>query len=149
MRIKDQLPIANRLLAALPRNEYQRLLPKLELVTLDFGAILHETGSPIKQVYFPNNSLVSLLTLVDERMALEVGMVGCEGMVGIALSLGAKASPVRALVQGAGTAMRMTAAQFSKELRLSPRLQQAVHVYINQLMAQVAQSAACNRFHVV
>lgn len=111
--------------------------------------ILLETGSPIKQVYFPNNSLVSLLTLVDERMALEVGMVGCEGMAGIALVLGVKASPVRALVQEAGTAMRMTAAQFSKELRLSPRLQQAVHVYTNQLMVQVAQSAACNRFHVV
>jgi len=149
MRIKDQLPVANRLLAALPRNEYQRLLPKLELVTLDFGVILHEPGKPIKHVYFPSNSLVSLLTLVDERMALEVGMVGCEGMVGIALSLGVKASPVRALVQGAGTAMRMTAAQFTKELRSSPRLQQAVHLYTNQLMAQVAQSAACNRFHVV
>jgi CRP-like cAMP-binding protein len=82
-------------------------------------------------------------------MALEVGMVGREGMVGIPLALGTDVSPVRALVQGAGTAMRMKSARFSKEIRKSPQLQHEVYCYANALMAQVSQTAACNRFHVV
>jgi CRP-like cAMP-binding protein len=141
--------VANSLLAELPGRNYQRLLPGLELVTLKFGDVLYEPGQKIRHVYFPGNSLVSLLTLVDDRMALEVGMVGREGMVGLPLALGADVSPVRALVQGAGTAMRMTSARFSRELRKSPQLRQGVHHYANALMAQVSQTAACNRFHVV
>jgi len=141
--------VANSLLAQLTGRNYQRLLPGLELVELKFGDVLYEPGQKIRHVYFPGNSLVSLLTLVDDRMALEVGMVGREGMVGLPLALGAVDSPVRALVQGAGTAMRMTSARFSKEFRKSPRLRQGVHHYANALMAQVSQTAACNRFHVV
>ncbi len=140
---------ANSLLAALPGKSYQRLLSGLEPVTLNFGDVLYEAGHKIRHVYFPANSLVSLLTLVDNRMALEVGMVGHEGMVGIPLALGADVSPVRALVQGAGTAMRMKSARFSKEIRKSPPLQHEVYRYANALMAQVSQTAACNRFHVV
>jgi CRP-like cAMP-binding protein len=140
---------ANSLLAALPGRNYRRLLPGLELVTLNFGDVLYEPGQKIRHVYFPGNSLVSLLTLVDGRMALEVGMVGREGMVGLPLALGADVSPVRALVQGTGTAMRMQSARFSREIRKSPQLQQGVHRYANALMAQVSQTAACNRFHVV
>jgi CRP-like cAMP-binding protein len=140
---------ANNLLAALPGRNYRRLLPGLELVTLNFGDVLYEPGQKIRHVYFPGNSLVSLLTLVDGRMALEVGMVGREGMVGLPLALGADVSPVRALVQGTGTAMRMQSARFSREIRKSPQLQQGVHRYANALMAQVSQTAACNRFHVV
>ena len=141
--------VANSLLAALPGKNYQRLLSGLELVTLNFGDVLYEAGQKIRHVYFPGNSLVSLLTLVNGRMALEVGMVGREGMVGIPLALGSDVSPVRALVQGAGTAMRMTSARFSKEIRESPQLQHGVYGYANALMAQVSQTAACNRFHVV
>ena len=141
--------VANSLLAALPGKNYQRLLSGLELVTLNFGDVLYEAGQKIRHVYFPGNSLVSLLTLVNGRMALEVGMVGREGMVGLPLALGSDVSPVRALVQGAGTAMRMTSARFSKEIRESPQLQHGVYGYANALMAQVSQTAACNRFHVV
>ena len=141
--------VANSLLAQLPGRNYQRLLPGLEPVILKFGDVLYEPGQKIRHVYFPGNSLVSLLTLVDHRMALEVGMVGREGMVGLPLALGADVSPVRALVQGTGTAMRMTSARFSREFRKSPRLRQGVHHYANALMAQVSQTAACNRFHVV
>lgn len=141
--------VANSLLAELTGRNYQSLLSGLELVTLKFGDVLYEPGQKIRHVYFPGNSLVSLLTLVDDRMALEVGMVGREGMVGLPLALGADVSPVRALVQGAGTAMRMTSARFSREFRKSPRLRQGVHHYANALMAQVSQTAACNRFHVV
>jgi CRP-like cAMP-binding protein len=141
--------VANSLLAALPGENYRRLSSGLEPVELEFGDVLYEAGQEIRHVYFPGNSLVSLLTVVDQRMALEVGMVGHEGMVGVPLALGAQVSPVRALVQGAGTAMRMESARFRREIRRSPQLQQGVHRYANTLMAQVSQTAACNRFHVI
>ena len=141
--------VANILLGALPRKSYQRLRSGLEQVELDFGDVLYEPGQKIGHVYFPGNSLVSLLTVVDRRMALEVGMVGREGMVGVPLALGAQVSPVRALVQGAGTAMRMESARFCREIRRSPKLQRGIHRYANALMAQVSQTAACNRFHFI
>src|SRR4051812_23914700 len=90
-----------------------------------------------------------MLTVIDRRLALEVGLIGREGMVGTAFALGTGTSPVRALVQGAGTAMRMEAAAFRKELRLSTTLQRELHLYNHALMIQFAQTAACNRFHVV
>jgi CRP-like cAMP-binding protein len=141
--------IANRVLAALPRKSYLRLLPGLVPVELGFGEVLYEPGKPIKDVYFPNQSLVSLLTLVEGHLALEVGLVGREGMVGIPLALGIDASPVRALVQGAGPALRMNAAGFRRELGRSPPLQRELHRYVYTLMAQISQTAGCNRFHVV
>lgn len=149
MPVPKQSAIANSLLAALPRREYQRLADGLEPVTLTFGEVLYEPGETTRHVYFPNESLVSLLTLVDGRLALEIGMVGREGMVGTALALGVGVSPVRALVQGTGAAMRMKSARFLKEFRLSLPLQRALYRYTHTLMAQIAQTAACNRFHVV
>jgi CRP-like cAMP-binding protein len=137
------------MLAALPRKQYQRLLTGLEPVALSFGEVLHEPGERIRHVYFPSDSLVSLLTIVEGHLALEVGMVGREGMVGVPVSLGTDVSPVRALVQGAGSAMRMKSARFSQEIRKSPQLQQEVGRYTRALMAQITQTAACNRFHVV
>jgi len=142
-------PAANRLLAALPPKECRRLLDATEQVALTYGEFLYEPGDEIKYVYFPNDCLVSLLTLVDQHQALEVGLVGREGMVGIPLVLETSVSPVRALVQGSGTAMRMEAAPFLTELRQSPALQRELHRYTYALMAQVTQTAACNRFHVV
>src|SRR6267378_4208958 len=149
MRVARRLPVANSMLAALPRKQYQNLLSGLESVALTFGEVLYEPGERIRFVYFPGDSLVSLLTLVDDQSALEVGMVGREGMVGVPLSLGADISPVRALVQGAGAAMRMKSARFSEEIRKSPQLQRQVSRYTRALMAQITQTAACNRFHVV
>jgi CRP-like cAMP-binding protein len=137
------------MLAALPREQYQRLLSGLESVALAFGEVLYEPGERMRHVYFPGDSLVSLLTLVDGHLALEVGMVGREGMVGLSLALGRDVSPVRALVQGSGAAMRMTSARFCEEIRKSPQLQQEVNRYTGVLMAQITQTAACNRFHVV
>ncbi len=141
--------IANTLLAALPRKSYLRLLPNLVPVELGFGEVLYEPGKPIRDVYFPGQSLVSLLTLVEGHLALEVGLVGREGMVGVPLALGIDASPVRALVQGAGPALRMNAAGFRRELSRSPPLQRELYRYVHTLMAQISQTAGCNRFHVV
>ena len=142
-------PVANSLLAALPRKSYLRLLPGLSPVTLAFGKVLYEPGQPIREVYFPSECLVSLLTVVEGHLALEVGLVGREGMVGVALALGIDRSPVRALVQGSGPALRMTAAHLLREFRLSPPLRRELYRYTHALMAQISQTAACNRFHVV
>ena len=139
----------NRLLASLPRQSYRDLLQHLDPVTLVFGDVLYETGTRIREVYFPGKSVVSLLTVVDGHNALEVGLVGPEGMVGLPLALGVETSPVRALVQGAGGAMQMTAAHFRTALNASPPLQRSLSRYTHDLMAQITQTAACNRFHRV
>jgi CRP-like cAMP-binding protein len=147
--LADPVPVANSLLAALPRKQGRHLIDQLEQVVLTYGEVLYEPGEQIKYVYFPNDSLVSLLTLVDRHQALEVGLVGREGMVGIPLSLGSRISPVRAMVQGTGTAMRMNAAPFLKELGQSLALHLELHRYTYALMSQITQTAACNRFHAV
>jgi len=141
--------IENSLLAAVPRKAYQRMLAGLEPVTLNFGEVLYEPGETIRHVYFPGASLVSLLTLADGHLALEVGLIGREGMVGIPLVLGHSRSLVRALVQGEGAALRMTSAKFLREFRDNPLLQRELYRYTHALMAQISQTAACNRFHVV
>jgi CRP-like cAMP-binding protein len=141
--------LPNSLLAALPRRDYQHLLASLEPVTLTFGEVLYEPGKAIRHVFFPVGAMVSLLTLVEGHKALEVGMVGFEGMLGIGLALGIGVSPVRALVQGAGPALRMKAASFLAAFRQSPLLQREIYHYAHTLMAQITQTAACNRFHVV
>ena len=139
----------NRLLATLPAQEYERLLASLEPVTLTYGEVLYEPGDRIHHVYFPNDCLVSLLTVVEGHRALEVGLVGREGMVGSRLALGITASSVRALVQGTGTAVRMKSARFLQEFRRSPALQRALFNFTDALMLQITQTAACNRFHTV
>ncbi len=141
--------IPNKLLVGLPAKAYRRLVAGLEPVALQFGDVLYEAGRRMRHVYFPGDSLVSLLTLVNGHLALEVGMVGREGMVGLPLALGRDVSPVRALVQGAGGAMRMTSARFSREMRKTPMLRRGVYRYADALLAQVSQTAACNRFHQV
>jgi CRP-like cAMP-binding protein len=142
-------PIANSLLAALPRKDCQGLLAGLEPVALNYGEVLFEPGEPIRHVYFPNDSLVSLLTTVEGHEALEVGLVGREGMVGISLALGMDVSSVRALVQGSGTAMRMESARFHKEFPQCPALQRELYRFAHAMLVQARQTAACNRFHVV
>ena len=140
---------ANSLLAVLTRKSYQRLLPRLESVTLTFGDVLYRPRETIRHVYFPGDCMVSLLALADGHRALEVGLVGCEGMLGVPVTLGVRHSPVRALVQGSGTALRMKSALFLNELRHNAPLQCAVNRYTYDLMVQVTQTAACNRFHQV
>lgn len=145
----NPVKIANSLLAALPNKDYQRLIPNLERVSLVFGETMYEPGAVIRHVYFPEDSLISLLTLVEGHLALEVGLIGREGMLGVSLALGVDIAPVRALVQGNGTALRMSTARFMKELQRSPALEKEIFLYTHALMAQVTQTAACNRFHVV
>ncbi len=149
MPLANHETFANDLLSALPKKEYQHLLTLLEPVTLTLGEALYRPAELIQYVYFPINSMVSLLTLVEGHQALEVGMVGHEGMLGIPLALGVNNSPVHALVQGTGMSMRMPAAIFKNELHQSVSLQREVYRYVYELMVQITQSAACNRFHRV
>src|SRR3989442_13045811 len=133
-------PLANSVLAALPPGTYRDLLSGLEPVALVFGDVLYEPGAPIREVYFPTDGLVSLLTLVEGRLALEVGLVGREGMVGVALALGIGVSPIRALVQGGGTALRMSAARFRRELRRSAPLQRELYRYTDRKSTRLNSS---------
>ncbi len=144
-----QADAANRLLAALPAKEYERLLAGFEPVKLTYGEVLYEPGEQMRYVYFPSDCLVSLLIVVEGHRALEVGLVGREGMVGSRLALGSTTASVRALVQGTGTAVRIRSAAFLREYQRSPVLQRALLHFTDTLMSQVTQAAACNRFHPV
>lgn len=140
---------SNRLLAALPNKDQQRFLAGCEQVELAFADVLAEPGESICHVYFPAGSFISLVSKADGHANLEVGLVGDEGMLGIALILGVDVSPLHAVVQGSGPALRMDAALFVRELEQSPELQQLLKRYLYIVMVQLAQTAACTHFHVV
>lgn len=137
----------NAVLASLPRREFRRLHAALAPVSLKFGQVVYKPGEAIRYVYFPIDCLISLLTAVDKRRSLEVGMVGNEGMAGMPFILGMGVSGVCALVQGGGNALRMAAGPFRIEFNRNPALQEALYRYMYALMAQISQTAACNRFH--
>jgi CRP-like cAMP-binding protein len=147
MQTRNEIPVANDLLGAMPRQAYRHMQTSLESVELSYGQVLYEPMGSIRHVYFPIDCLVSLLTAVDQNRTLEVGMVGNEGMVGMPMAMGIRVSAVRALVQGSGTALRMTAARFRTEFKNNLPLQRALFRYNHLLMAQISQTAACNRFH--
>jgi CRP-like cAMP-binding protein len=141
-------PITNRLISRLPASDRERMLAHSELVQLTFGDVLVSPGETIRYVYFPTSSFISLISPMDST-SLEVALAGSEGMFGVPVALGVAYSNVRALVQGAGPAWRMSAASFRRELAANPALLKGVNRYIHVLMSELAQTAGCNRFHVV
>lgn len=146
---KKRAPHTNRLIEALPRKDRQHFLAGCEPVELVLEDVLCEPGDVIRHVYFPTDSFISLVSPVDGRASLEVALVGNEGMHGIALTLDVDVAPLHALVQGGGGALRMNAAPFRRELNQSPALRRGIHRYIYVLMSQLAQTAACTRFHLL
>ena len=139
----------NRLLSSLPATEYKRLAPDLELIRLAFGEVLYEPGDTINHVYFPNDSIISLLSAMSERSTLEVGMVGNEGVAGFSVFMGVSVSSTRAIVQGAGSAMRMTSAVMRQEANRLGSFHKLLHRYSHSWQDQVSQSSACHSFHPV
>lgn len=141
--------VENQLIARLPRRDRLRLLAICEPLELMLGEVLCEPDKPTRHVYFPTEGFISLVAMIQGSPGVEVGMVGREGMLGAQLALGIVTAPLKALVQGPGTAWRIPTAAFRRELERSPALQRSLHRYVYVLMAQLAASAGCLRFHLI
>jgi CRP-like cAMP-binding protein len=137
----------NRLLAALPPEVSARLLPHLETVALGLKDIVYAANEPIEHVYFPINGMISMVSLMEDGQAVEVGTIGNEGMVGLPVFLGAESTPGQAFSQVPGEALRMTAEAFTQEVLPEGPLRALLHRYTQALIVQIAQSSACNRLH--
>ena len=139
----------NLLLAALPSADRRRLLEDRDPDNLVEGDTLTEVGDKVRYAFFPINSFISLIAPLERAAQLEVGLVGDEGMVGTSLILGVRVAPLRALVQGAGLAWKLDAATLSRELVRSFALRRVLQRYLYVSMSQIAQTAACTRYHFV
>jgi CRP-like cAMP-binding protein len=142
-------PLENRLLAALPSDQYQRLLPQLQQVSFSLGEVVYEFGGQLDYVYFPTSSIVSLLYTMENGTSAEMGLTGNDGVVGIALFMGGGTMPNRAVVQSAGNAVRMKAKLLQAEFALGGKFQQLLLRYTQALITQISQTAVCNRLHSV
>lgn len=139
----------NWLIDSLPEEERTRFLADCETVELPFGQMLAEPGETLSHVLFPIDCRVSLIATLESGGRLEVSMVGSEGMVGIPLMLGAQTSALQMLIQGAGSALRMTSACFQDHLARSPALEKLMKRYLNVLISQISQSAVCTHYHAL
>ncbi len=142
-------PRQNRLLAALPDTEWQRLKARLELTPMPLGHVLYESGMALQHVYFPTNCIVSLLYVMEDGHSAEIAIVGKEGMVGVALFMGGETTPSRALVQSAGHAYRLPGKVIKEEFSQAGPVQRLLLRYTQALITQMAQTAVCNRHHSV
>ncbi len=140
---------SNQLLAQLPPRSQQRIGALGEVVELKLSEILGDAGRPTSFVLFPIEGFISLLAQVDGEHAIEVGMVGREGMLGIQVALGVSAEPLKTIVQGAGKALRISAAAFRREHAANPALRSTIDRYVYVLFAQHTRAAACLRFHQI
>ncbi|HYN64069.1 MAG TPA: Crp/Fnr family transcriptional regulator [Candidatus Limnocylindrales bacterium] len=142
-------PKGNRLLAALPEESYQALLPFLEPMALPLGMALYESGGEQGYVYFPTSSIVSLLYVLADGASAEIAVTGSEGLVGVALFMGGETTPSRAVVQSAGHGYRLRAAELKRQFETGGALQHLLLRYTQALITQMTQTAVCNRHHAV
>lgn len=147
--LKPTVPTDNHLLAALAQPEQERLFPHLEITSLKLGEVLYESGSRLSHVYFPTDSIVSLLYVMEDGASAEIAVVGNEGLVGVALFMGGQTTPSRAVVQSAGTAYRLAGATMQREFERAGALQNVLLRYTQALLTQMAQTAVCNRHHSI
>ncbi|MET0621443.1 MAG: Crp/Fnr family transcriptional regulator [Pyrinomonadaceae bacterium] len=142
-------PSKNRLLAALPRDEYERVLLHLGHVSFSSGEVVYESGGRMSHIYFPTTAVISLLYVMENGSSAETGMVGKEGLVGIALFMGGDTMPNRAVVQSAGGALRMKAQVLQDEFARGGVFQRLLLRYTQALITQMSQTAVCNRLHEI
>lgn len=143
------VPQQNHLLAALPKTEFDHLVPRLKLVSLSLGEVLYEPGSRLRHVYFPTDSIVSLLYMMVDGASAEIAVVGNEGIIGISLFMGGETTPSRAVVQSAGHAYRLPGQLLKEEFTRGAAMQHLLLRYTQALITQMAQTAVCNRHHSV
>lgn len=141
--------LQNHLLAALPTDVQARLLPHLERVLLPLGKVLYESGDTLRHVYFPTDSIISLLYVMENGASAEISVVGNEGVVGIAVFMGGESTPSRAIVQSAGSAYRFLGQRLKDEFHRHGDMQHLLLRYTQSLITQMSQTAVCNRHHTI
>ena len=149
MPSEDSRPVGNWLLDALSADVYERLAKDLDSVSFSFGAVIYESGAHMDNVFFPTTSHVSLLYTMINGATAEMGLVGNEGVVGISLFMGGDTTPNRAVVQGAGEALKLNATAMRTEFSRGSEFHQLVLWYTQALITQISQTAVCNRLHSV
>lgn len=142
-------PGDNLLIAALPEESRQRLLPNLKLVDFPLGKVLYESGDTVKHVYFPTDCIVSLLYMMSNGASAEISVVGKEGIVGVAVFMGGESTTSRAIVQSAGSAFRLPRQQLKDEFNRHSEFLHLMLRYTQSLITQMAQTAVCNRHHSI
>ncbi len=142
-------PRQNHLLAVLPAADYNRIAPELEPITMVLGEVLYESGMQMRHMYFPTNSIASLLYVMEDGASAEIAVVGNEGVVGVSLFMGGETTPSRAVVQSAGQAFRVRGQIMKDEFNRSGPMQHLLLRYTQALLTQMAQTAVCNRHHTL
>ena len=137
----------NQILSALPELEYQRIAPHLKQIELNSGQILSEPGEEIYQIYFPQTAMISLVSIMMDGSTTEIGLIGNEGLVGLAAIFGGNSTTSRSIVQISGKALKVPANVILQEFHRIKKLHQLILLYTQALFTQVSQSAACNRQH--
>ncbi|CAN5439909.1 Crp/Fnr family transcriptional regulator [soil metagenome] len=141
--------VKNYLLKSLGKVDFERVLAKLEPISFKLGDVLHESGDPMDYVYFPTTSIISLLYIMENGATAEIGIVGCDGILGIELFMGGETTTNRAIVQSAGRAFRMKTKDMRSEFTLGGHFQRLLLRYTQALIAQISQTAVCNRLHSI
>ncbi|MBU3018763.1 Crp/Fnr family transcriptional regulator [Paraglaciecola agarilytica] len=143
------MPLKNKLLEALSSEAQERIFPHLKLVSLPLGTVVYEASEKIDYVYFPIDCIVSLLYVMVDGSSAEISVIGNEGVVGIAVFMGGESTPSRAIVQSAGSAYRMSASELRNEFNSQSSIRMLLLRYTQSLIAQMAQTAVCNRHHSI
>ena len=145
--MREHDPRENHILEALPAEERKRLFPHLTLVEMSLGMVLYESGDALRHIYFPTDSIVSLLYVLRDGASAEIAVVGNEGAIGVALFMGGETTPSRAIVQSAGFAYRLTGRRLKLEFERHGQMLHVLLRYTQSLITQMAQTAVCNRHH--
>jgi CRP-like cAMP-binding protein len=145
----DKPPERNQILRALPAAERERLYPHLQRVPMPLGAVIYESGARLRHIYFPTDSIVSLLYVLKDGASAEIAVVGNDGAVGVSLFMGGESTPSRAVVQSAGSAFRLSRTRLKEEFERHGSLLTVLLRYTQSLITQMAQTAVCNRHHAL